>query len=122
MDPPDAPATFLGASPFTDYMRELSSQDIADRASLTITSQNDRLTLPIALTIASCLDDPITEDRFDGSPHHSADPLCPDRISRVVAEQSPRIVNRLDDPLAGDRPVTEWHPDFFLFPQNVLKK
>jgi hypothetical protein len=65
MDPPDAPATFLGASPFTDYLRELSSQDIADRASLTIASQNDRLTLPIALTIASCLDDPIANDCLD---------------------------------------------------------
>jgi hypothetical protein len=65
MDPPDAPTTFLGASPFTDYLRELSSQDIADRASLTIASQNDRLTSPIALTIASCLDNPIANDRLD---------------------------------------------------------
>jgi hypothetical protein len=65
MDPPDAPANFLGASPFTDYLRELSSQDIADRALLTIASQNNRLTLPIALTIASCLDDPIADDCLD---------------------------------------------------------
>jgi hypothetical protein len=61
MDPPDATATFLAASPFTDYLRELSSQDIADRASTPIASQN-RLALPIALTIASCLDDPIADD------------------------------------------------------------
>jgi hypothetical protein len=65
MDPPDAPTTFLGASPFTDYLRELLSQDIADMALLTIASQNDRLTSPIALTIASCLDDPIADDRLD---------------------------------------------------------
>jgi hypothetical protein len=65
MDPLDAPATFLGASPFTNYLRGLSSQDIADRASLTIASQNDRLTSPIALTIASCLDDPIADNRLD---------------------------------------------------------
>jgi len=64
MDPPDATGTFLGASPFADYLRELSSQDIADRASSTITSQN-RLASPIALTIASCLDDPIADDRLD---------------------------------------------------------
>ena len=64
MDPPDATAIFLGASPFTDYLRELSSQDIADRASMTIASQN-RLASLIALTIASCLDDPIANDRLD---------------------------------------------------------
>ena len=64
MDPPDTTATFLGASPFTDNLRELSSQDIADRASTTIASQNP-LALPIALTIASCLDDPIADDRLD---------------------------------------------------------
>jgi hypothetical protein len=64
-DPPDAPATFLGASPFTNFLRELSSQDIANRASLTIASQNNCLTLPIALMITSCLDDPIAEDRLD---------------------------------------------------------
>jgi hypothetical protein len=67
MDPPDAPTTFLGASPFTDYLRELSSQDIADRASLTIASQNNCLTSPIALTITSCLDDPITGDCLDNN-------------------------------------------------------
>ncbi len=61
MDPPDATTTFLGASPFTDYLRELSSQDIANRASSTIASQN-RLASPIALMIALCLDDPITDD------------------------------------------------------------
>jgi hypothetical protein len=65
MDPSDAPATFLGASPFTDYLRELLSHDIADRASLMIASQNDRLTSPIALTIASCLDNPIADDCLD---------------------------------------------------------
>ena len=64
MDPPDATATFLGTSLFTDYLRELSSQDNADRASSTIASQN-RVALPIALTIASCLDDPIANDRLD---------------------------------------------------------
>ena len=64
MDPPDATAIFLGASPFTDYLRELSSQDIADRASTTIASQN-RLASPIALTIATCLDDPMADDRLD---------------------------------------------------------
>ena len=61
MDPPEATATFLGASPFTDNLRELSSQDIANKASMTIASQN-RLTSPIALTIASCLEDPIADD------------------------------------------------------------
>jgi len=61
MDPPDATTTFLGASPFTDYLRELSSQDIADWASTTIASQN-RLSSPIILTITSCLDDPIADD------------------------------------------------------------
>ena len=64
MDPPDATATFLGTSPFTDYLRELSSQDIANRASTTIASQN-RLASRIALTIASCLDNPIADDRLD---------------------------------------------------------
>jgi len=64
MDPPDATATFLGVSPFTDYLRKLSSQDIADRASSTIASQN-RLTSPIALMIALCLDDPIANDCLD---------------------------------------------------------
>jgi hypothetical protein len=65
MDPPDAPATFLGASPFTNYLRELLSQEIANRALLMIASQNDCLTSTIALTIASCLDDPIADDCFD---------------------------------------------------------
>jgi hypothetical protein len=65
MDPPDAPATFLGTSPFTDCLRGLSSQDIADRASLTISSQNDCLTSPIALTIPSCLDNPIADNHLD---------------------------------------------------------
>jgi len=64
MDPPDATATFLGASPFTNYLRELSSQDIVDRSSSTIPSQNG-LASPIALTITSFLDDPIADDHLD---------------------------------------------------------
>jgi hypothetical protein len=83
MDPPDATTTFLGASPFANYLRELSSQDIADRASMTTASQNC-LALPIALTIASCLDDPIADDCLDD-----------DRLIvlpiRVVTERSPLI-------------------------------
>ena len=63
-DPPDATTTFLGASLFTGYLRELSSQGIADRALSIIASQN-RLASLIALTIASCLDDPIADDRLD---------------------------------------------------------
>jgi hypothetical protein len=100
MDPPDAPATFLGASPFTNYLRELSSQDIANRALLTIASQNDRLTSPIALTIASCLDDPIADDHLDDNR------LIILSISSAPIA-SPCIVDCLDDPLAKDRPVAE---------------
>ncbi len=57
MDPPDATATFLGARPFTDYLREFSSQDIANKAWSTAS--------PIALTIVSCLDNPIADNRLD---------------------------------------------------------
>ena len=66
MDPTDATTTFLGASPFTNYLRELSCQDIADRALSTIASQN-RLALPIALTITLCLDNPIADDCLDNN-------------------------------------------------------
>ena len=64
MDPSDTITTFLVASPFTDYLRELLSQVIADRASTRIASQN-RLASPIALTITSCHDDPIADNRLD---------------------------------------------------------